>query len=60
VETLFYLAVITIVFGGAIAAGLWAMHSHDRAYPRDRVKLGERRRRFGFETRFTWLSGGRG
>jgi hypothetical protein len=56
----FYLAVIVVVFGGTIALALWAMQAHDRAYPRDRVRLGDRRRRFGFETRFTWLSGGRG
>lgn len=59
-ELAFYVLVIAVVFGGTIAMALWAMRVHDRAYPRDRVKLGERRRRFGFETRFTWLSGGRG
>jgi hypothetical protein len=61
VEAAFYLIVITVVFGGTIAVGLWAMHAHDRAYPRDRVRVGDReRRRSFFETRFTWLSGGRG
>jgi hypothetical protein len=61
VELAYYLLVIAVVFGGTIALGLWAMRAHDRAYPRERVRVGERdRRRFGFETRFTWLSGGRG
>jgi hypothetical protein len=60
VQLAFYLLVIIVVFGGTMALALWAMRVHDRSYPRNRVKLGEGRRRFGFETRFTWLSGGRG
>jgi hypothetical protein len=60
VELAFYLVLITVVFGGPIAVGLWAMRAHDRAYPQDRVRVGDReRRRSFFETRFTWLSGGR-
>jgi hypothetical protein len=61
VEAAFYLLLVALVFGGTIALGLWAIRSHDRAYPQDRVRVGEReRRRSFFETRFTWLSGGRG
>jgi hypothetical protein len=59
-ELAFYLLVITVVFGGTIAVGLWALRAHGHAYPvgatmRDR----EPRRRFSL-TMYTWFSGGRG
>jgi hypothetical protein len=60
VELFFYALLIAVIFGGTLAMGIWAARVHDRAYPRKRVRFGERRRRFGWETRFTWLSGGRG
>jgi hypothetical protein len=60
VEAAFYLLVITVVFGGTIALGWWAMRAHDRAYPHG-VNMRDRERRRSFSlTMFTWFSGGRG
>jgi hypothetical protein len=60
VDLAFYLLVITVVFGGTIALGLWAMRAHDRAYPGGAHMRGREHRRGFSLTMFTWLSGGRG
>ncbi len=52
-----------LIFGSVVATGLWTVRRQNRMFPKgfDRTGWNPNRGRAGwFQTKFTWLSGGRG